>query len=105
MKGSAAWKKIEAEPISDAERELLDKISAAGSPPTRAFRNRSSLLVNQGKTIEANKMMVNETLPLLNKYRDAWAAFSEYRRRSDESGEDVQSRGRVTRSSGGFRRR
>ena len=35
-------------------------------------------------------MMVNETLPLLNKYRDAWAAFIRVRRRPGEPGGDAE---------------
>jgi two-component system cell cycle sensor histidine kinase/response regulator CckA len=78
VKGSAAWKKIEAEPASAAERALLDKISAAGVPAYESLQKSLSLLVDQGNVIEANKMMVNETLPLMNKYRDSWAPYMEY---------------------------
>jgi PAS domain S-box-containing protein len=78
VKGSTAWKKIEAEPAAAAERELLDKISAAGIPAYESLQKSLSLLVDQGNAIEANKMMVNETLPLMNKYRDSWAPYMEY---------------------------
>ena len=78
VKGSAAWKKIEAEPAAAAERALLDKISAAGVPAYESLQKSLSLLVDQGNAIEANKMMVNETLPLMNKYRDSWAPYMEY---------------------------
>ena len=77
-KGSAAWKKIEAEPATAAERELLGRISAAGVPAYESLQKSLSLLVDQGNAIEANKMMVNETLPLMNKYRDSWAPYMEY---------------------------
>ena len=78
LKASAAWKQIEAEPISEAERELLRKVTAAKVPADESLQRTWSLLLNQGKTAEVNKSMVNETLPLLNKYRDAWVAFAEY---------------------------
>jgi PAS domain S-box-containing protein len=77
-KGTAAWKQIEAEPISDSEREMLGKIKAAKPPLDDSLQKMMNLLVNQGKTAEANKVMVKETIPLLNKFRDAWAALGEY---------------------------
>lgn len=76
--GSAAWKKIEAEPATAAERELLGKISAAGVPAYESLQKSLGLLVDQGNAIAANQMMVNETLPLMNKYRDSWAPYMEY---------------------------
>ena len=78
VKGSAAWKKIEAEPATAEERELLNKIGAAGVPANESLQKSLSLLVDQGNANEANKMMVNETLPLMNKYRDSWAPYMEY---------------------------
>ncbi len=53
------------------ERELLAKITTAELPADESLKRTWSLLVKQGKTAEVNKSLVNETLPLLNKYRDA----------------------------------
>jgi two-component system cell cycle sensor histidine kinase/response regulator CckA len=77
-KGTAAWKLIEAEPISDAEREMLNKIKAAKAPADESLQKMMNLLVNQGKPAEANRAMLNETTPLLNKYRDTWITFTNY---------------------------
>jgi two-component system, cell cycle sensor histidine kinase and response regulator CckA len=78
LQASATWKQIEVEQISDAERELLRKVIAAKLPADESLEKTSALLVNQGKTTEANKLMVNETLPLLNRYRDAWLAVTNF---------------------------
>jgi PAS domain S-box-containing protein len=77
-KGSAAWKKIQAEPATAEERELLGKISAASVPANESLQKSLSLLADQGNAIEANRTMVNETLPLMNKYRDSWGPYMEY---------------------------
>ena len=89
-KGTAAWKLIEAEPVSDAEREMLSKIKAAKAPAEESLQKMMNSLVNQNEA-EANKMMVNETLPLLNKFRDAWAALGDYEE-DQLSQADVQSK-------------
>jgi two-component system, cell cycle sensor histidine kinase and response regulator CckA len=78
LKASAAWKRIEAGPISDEERELLRILTAAKVPADESLQRTWSLLVKQGKTAEVNNSMANETIPLLNKYRDAWVAFTDY---------------------------
>jgi two-component system cell cycle sensor histidine kinase/response regulator CckA len=78
LQASATWKRIETAQISDAERELLRKVTAAKLPADESLERTSALLVNQGKTKEVNKLMVEETLPLLNKYRDAWLAVTDY---------------------------
>ncbi len=77
-KATAEWKKIEGEPASPDERELLDKIKAAKPPFDESLQRMMNLLVNQGKTEEASKLMANETLPLLIKFRDDWMAFTDY---------------------------
>ena len=77
-KGSAAWKKIQAEPATAEERELLGKISAASVPANESLQKSLSLLADQGNANEANRTMVNETLPLMNKYRDSWGPYMEY---------------------------
>jgi two-component system cell cycle sensor histidine kinase/response regulator CckA len=78
LKASAAWKQIEVAPISGEERVLLSKVTAAKVPADESLQRTWSLLINKGKTAEVNKSMVNETLPLLNKYRDAWVSFTDY---------------------------
>ena len=78
LKGSAAWKQIEAEPATDAEKELIGEINLAGGPAYESLPKAVSLLVDQGKADDAKKMIVDETLPLLNKYRDSWSPYLDY---------------------------
>jgi PAS domain S-box-containing protein len=86
-KGTAAWRKIEAEPATPAEQELLNTVIAAQGPAYESLQGASALLVDPGRTAEARKMLATETLPLLNKYRDSWAPYIEY-----EEGQVSQSR-------------
>jgi two-component system cell cycle sensor histidine kinase/response regulator CckA len=78
LKGSAAWKKIEAQPANEAEKDLLQKANAAEVPAYESLQQCMSLLVDQGKAPEASRMMLDRTLPLLNKYRDAYTPYLEY---------------------------
>ena len=78
LKGSAALKQIAAEPATDAERELIGKINLAEGPAYASLPKAVSLLADQGKAGDAKKMIVAETLPLLNKYRDTWAPYLDY---------------------------
>ena len=82
---------------------MLGKIKTAKAAADESLEKMMRLLVNQGKSAEAKRMMVNETLPLLNKYRDAWASFTEYEE-DQLSQAGVRTR-RVMPSSGGFPRR
>ncbi len=102
LKASAAWKQIETQPISPEERELLAKITTAELPADESLKRTWSLLVKQGKTAEVNKSLVNETLPLLNKYRDAWVSFTDYE--EDQLNRARRRALRVMRSSGAFPR-
>ena len=77
-KGSAAWKQIEEGPATGTERELLNKVTAAGIPAYASLQKSLSLLVDQGKVPEAKRMVATETLPLLNKYRDSWGPYIDY---------------------------
>jgi two-component system cell cycle sensor histidine kinase/response regulator CckA len=76
-KGTAAWKKIAAEPATPAEQELLNKVTAAHDSAYDSLQRALALLVGQGKAVEGRKMMAAETLPLLNKYRDSWVPYIE----------------------------
>jgi PAS domain S-box-containing protein len=77
-KGITAWKKIEAEPATPAEQELLNKVTAAEAPAIDSLQRALTLLADQGKVAEGNRVMATETLPLLNKYRDSWGPYIEY---------------------------
>jgi len=78
LKGSTAWKQIEAKPATNVERELLSKVKLARVPAYESLQRSLNLLVDQGKSLEGSKIMLDETLPLLNKYRDAWGGYIEY---------------------------
>jgi len=78
QKVHAALEKIEAMVDSDVEKGLLDKVNEVGGPSTKSVQELIELLVRQGKTDELREMMVNKTLPALDKYRDAWMAFVQY---------------------------
>ena len=69
---------IEAQAGSEEERDLLRKVDFAKVSADKSLQRSLSLLSDQGKTLEASKMMVNETMPLLDKYRDAWTDFIQY---------------------------
>lgn len=78
LKGTAAWKRLEAQVGSGEERDLLRKVGAAKVPTDESLQRSLRLLSEEGKTLEAKKMTVSETLPLLDKYRDAWTDFIQY---------------------------
>src|ERR1700686_3384131 len=77
-KAAAAQKKIEAMVDSDAERELLAKVDEARGPSNKGLQKLFDLLASQGKTDEVREVMVNETFPGVDNYRDAWVAFVQY---------------------------
>lgn len=77
-KGSAAWKQIEEGPATGTERELLNKVTAAGIPAYASLQKSLSLLIGQSNVPEAKKLVATETLPLLNKYRDSWGPYIDY---------------------------
>jgi two-component system cell cycle sensor histidine kinase/response regulator CckA len=78
LEGSAAWKQIEAGPATAAESEMIRNINTAGVPAYESLMRAVSLLVDQPKAGDAKRMIVDETLPLLNKYRDSWTPYLDY---------------------------
>jgi C4-dicarboxylate-specific signal transduction histidine kinase len=57
---------------------LLHKVNNAEVPAYESLQRSLNLLVDQDKAPEANRMMLDQTLPLLNKYRDAWIPYLEH---------------------------
>ena len=49
-KGTAAWKKIEAEPLSDTEKVMLGKIREVEGPADESLRKMMDLLVDSRKS-------------------------------------------------------
>jgi two-component system cell cycle sensor histidine kinase/response regulator CckA len=78
LKGSSAWKQVRSQAGSEEERDLLRKVDAAKVPADASLQRSLSLLAARGKTLEADKTMVSETMPLLDRYRDAWTDFIQY---------------------------
>jgi PAS domain S-box-containing protein len=76
---AAYWRRIEAEPVADAEKEIFSKIKAAKAPADESLQKLMNMLANRGKAAEVNKFAVNEALPLWGKYRDSWVALTDYR--------------------------
>ena len=75
---AAARAKIEALSDSGAEKVLLAKVDESERPTKDSLERLFRLLVNQGKTDQVRDVMVNETLPALEKYRDAWMTIVQY---------------------------
>jgi len=74
----AAEKKIDEMADSTAEKELLAKIVETRGPSSKSIQKLFDMLVKQGTTAEVSEVMDDETLPALDKHRDAWAALVQY---------------------------
>jgi two-component system cell cycle sensor histidine kinase/response regulator CckA len=77
-KVAEAQEQIETMVDSDAEKELLAKVNEARGPTNQSLQKLFDLLVNRGEADEVSEVMVNETFPALEKYRDAWMALVQY---------------------------
>jgi signal transduction histidine kinase/CheY-like chemotaxis protein len=60
------------------ERELLDAIVAARTPYIASYLQALHLLIDEHKYTQARAAMVEQTLPLLIRYHEAWNAFVEF---------------------------
>jgi diguanylate cyclase (GGDEF)-like protein len=60
---------------ADRERQLLDAVEAARKPYVASDLRALDLLLKEHKNDEAREMMVQETLPLVITYHDAWNSF------------------------------
>src|SRR6266566_2944955 len=74
----AAEKKIDEMADSDGEKELLAKIVETRGPSSKSIQKLFDMLVKQVTAAEVSKVMDNETVPALDKHRDAWAALVQY---------------------------
>jgi len=74
----AAEKKIDEMADSTAEKELLAKIVETRGPSSKSIQKLFDMLVKQATTAEVRDVMDDETLPALDKHRDAWAALVQY---------------------------
>jgi signal transduction histidine kinase/CheY-like chemotaxis protein len=60
------------------ERELLDAVMAARTPYIASYKQAIHLLIDEHKNAQARAAMVDQTLPLLIRYHDAWNRFVEF---------------------------
>ena len=74
----AAEKKIDEMADSAGEKELLAKIVETRGPSSKSIQKLFDMLVKQVTAAEVSKVMDNETVPALDKHRDAWAALVQY---------------------------
>src|SRR5260370_41686322 len=72
---SSLVKKIEEQLESGKEKELLAAVRANRTPYINSYLHGIDLLVNQKKYDEAQRNMVQETLPRLFAYHSAWNDF------------------------------
>src|ERR1039458_6305615 len=77
-KGSRAWEKIEQGGESKKEVEILQNLKAARLAATQNLKLMVALLATPHHEAETKAMVMNETIPLLNKYRDAWNTFRDF---------------------------
>jgi len=61
-------------------KELLAKIVETRGPSSKSIQKLFDMLVKQVTAAEVSKVMDNETVPALDKHRDAWAALVQYER-------------------------
>ena len=74
------------------ERELLEAVVAARIPYIASYQKALHLLNDEHKYAQARTAMVEQTLPLLIKYHDAWNRFVEFQgQRMDEAATDSRS--------------
>ena len=60
------------------ERQLLDAMVAARTPYIASYLRALHLLIDDHKSAQARAAMVEQTLPLLIRYHDAWNRFVEF---------------------------
>ena len=75
---SALVNKIEQQVESAKEKELLESVSAARTPYVNSYMHGIDLLLNKQNYDEAQRNMVQETLPLLLRYHNAWNAYVDF---------------------------
>src|SRR5260370_12831169 len=76
---SSLVKKIEEHLEPGKEKELLDGVRANRTPYIDSYLHGIDLLVNQKRYDEAQRNMVQETLPRLFAYHNAWNDFVSFK--------------------------
>ena len=75
---SVIAKQLEDQAESPEERNLLNAVTVARTPYVDAYQNALALLINEHKYSESRAMMVQNVLPLLNEYHNAWNNFAQF---------------------------
>src|SRR5579864_4442671 len=75
---NAIVQKLESQIESDRERELLGAVEKARAPYISSYLRGMYMLLGRQRYADARANMVQETLPLLIAYHDAWRAFEEF---------------------------
>jgi diguanylate cyclase (GGDEF)-like protein/PAS domain S-box-containing protein len=65
---------------SREERQLLDAVKRTRKPYIESYLRAIHLLVDEGNHDQAEAVMINETLPTLLKYHDAWEGFVDFQK-------------------------
>lgn len=66
--------------LSNEERQLLDAVKTTRKPYVDSYLRAIHLLVDEGEHDAAEAVMINETLPALLKYHDAWEGFVDFQK-------------------------
>jgi len=95
---SALVSEIQAQGVEPGEeRELLDAMVAARTPYIASYKQALHLLIDEHQYTQARAAMVEQTLPLLIRYHDAWNRFVDFQgQQMDEAA--VKSRSRYARA-------
>ena len=68
---------IERDGLDGNERSLLEEVKSRRAPYIHSYLRALGLLLDEDRPEEARRVMVDETLPLLKVYHQAWSAFAE----------------------------
>jgi signal transduction histidine kinase/CheY-like chemotaxis protein len=90
---SALLSQIQAQGVAPGrEHELLDAIVLARTPYIASYLQALHLLIDEHKYVKARAVMVDQTLPLLIRYHEAWNRFVEFQgEQMDEAATDSRS--------------
>lgn len=75
---NAIVQKLESQIESDKEKELLDAVQKARTPYISSYLRGVHLLVDEHRYTDARANMIQDTLPELIAYHEAWKAFEEF---------------------------
>lgn len=92
---SSLLQKIREQVESDKEKELLDAVEMAGRSYAAVYQQVLHSLTDEREATAAKSAMVKTALPLLLNYGNAWSAFIQYQRGSEEFAEELAEHQRI----------